>query len=268
MTSSAQAPSATTNAVRGRFVWHDLMTNDVEGAKRFYTAIAGWGTQQWAESTPPYTMWTVGEVPIGGVMALPEEVARSGTPPHWLTYVETPDVDETFARATRLGATTFVPPTDIPTVGRFAVLADPQGAAFAVFSPLAQSPAHDGPPSVGEFSWHELLTTDLSAGFAFYEELFGWSKTSAMDMGGGATYQMFGSGETPVGGMYEKQPDMPAPPNWLPYIRVDSADSAAERAKALGATVVREPMEVPGGDRIAIIIDPQGATVAVHSTKS
>jgi predicted enzyme related to lactoylglutathione lyase len=267
MTTSAQAPSVTTNAVRGRFVWHDLMTTDIEGAKQFYSAIAGWGTQLWGDTTPPYTMWTVGQAPIGGTMALPDEVAQSGTPPHWLTYIESPDVDETVTRATQLGATTFVPPTDIPTVGRFAVLADPQGAMFAVFTPLTTSPAHDGPPNVGEFSWHELATSDLSAGFAFYEELFGWSKTSAMDMGGGATYQMFGKGEVPVGGMYATSPEKPMPPNWLPYIRVPDADVTAERAKSLGAMIVQGPMEVPGGDRIAVLVDPQGAAVAVHSTK-
>jgi predicted enzyme related to lactoylglutathione lyase len=89
-----------------------------------------------------------------------------------------------------------------------------------------------------------------------------------MDMGGGATYQMFGKGEVPVGGMYATSPEKPMPPNWLPYIRVPDADLAAEQAKALGATIVQEPMEVPGGDRIAVLVDPQGATVAVHSTKA
>ena len=268
MTTSAQAPGGTTTAVRGRFVWHDLMTTDVEGATQFYTAVTGWGTQAWEEVTPPYTMWVVGGAPIGGVMQLPEEVAKSGTPPHWLTYIESPDVDETFARAKQLGATTFVPPTDIPTVGRFAVMADPQGAAFAVFTPLTQSPTHDGQPRVGEFSWHELVTTNQDAGFAFYEQLFGWNKTSAVEMNGAATYQMFGRGDVPIGGMYEIQPGTQPPPNWLPYIRVANADRAAAQAKELGGTIVREPMDVPGGDRIAIILDPQGATIALHSTKA
>ena len=265
MTTSAQAPTTTSNAVRGRFVWHDLMTTDPEAAQRFYTAVAGWGTQRWEQSTTPYTMWSAGESMVGGVMRLPDEAVQQGAPPHWLTYIESPDVDETHALATQLGARTFVPPTDIPTVGRFAVLADPQGAMFGVFTPLDRSPGHDGEPRVGEFSWHELMTTDQRAAFEFYEKLFGWNKTSAMDMGEQGVYQMYGRGEVPLGGIYDAQPNTKAPPNWLPYIRVDSADRAVERAKELGGTVVNGPMEVPGGDRIAIILDPQGATMAVHS---
>jgi predicted enzyme related to lactoylglutathione lyase len=195
-------------------------------------------------------------------------VAAQGTPPHWLTYIETPNIDETVSHATALGARTYVPPKDIPTVGRFAVLADPQGAVFAIFAPLSQSPAPDGDPRLGDFSWHELLTTDHRAAFDFYEKLFGWTKTSAMDMGAMGVYQMYGQNGVTVGGMYDIQPGMQAPPSWLPYIRVDSADRAAERAKEEGATIINGPMEVPGGDRIAILFDPQGAAIAVHSKKS
>ena len=84
-------------------------------------------------------------------------------------------------------------PVDIPTVGRVAVLMDPQGAAFAAHTAAGTAPGgHDGPWGVGEFSWHELATTDPDAAFGFYSDLFGWAKTEAMDMGPGGTYQMFG----------------------------------------------------------------------------
>jgi hypothetical protein len=87
------------------------------------------------------------------------------------------------------------------------VLSDPQGATFAVFTPIAQPPAHEGQARVGDASWHELLTTDLDGAFAFYSELFDWHKTDAMDMGPDGTYQMFGQGGGPsVGGMYTIKP--------------------------------------------------------------
>jgi hypothetical protein len=208
-----------------------------------------------------------GETMVGGVMHLPQEAVDQGAGPHWLTYIETQDIDETFALATKLGARTYVPPKDIPTVGRFAVLGDPQGAFFALFQPGGDVQPHDD-SQPGEFSWHELMTTNQNDGFAFYEELFGWKKTSAMDMGAQGVYQMFGlTSEVPVGGVYTIPEGMGAPPNWLPYIRVASADAAVERVKKLGGALKNGPMEVPGGDRIAICTDPQGCPFAVHSKK-
>lgn len=265
MTTSAQAPNRHIGVVRGRFAWHELMTTDVEVARQFYTSVIGWGTQEWPGANPPYTMWTAQDVPVGGLMRLPDEAASQGAPPHWLTYIETQDVDETHAQALGLGARTYVPPTDIPNVGRFAVLADPQGATFAMFTPHGDGMAPSGTPPLGDFTWHELLTTNESDAFEFYANLFGWHKTSAMDMGEMGTYQMFGLGDEPMGGMYTIPPGMGAPPSWLAYVQVDSADAAAERAKQHGGAVVNGPMEVPGGDRIAVCMDPQGVAFAVHS---
>ena len=113
-------------------------------------------------------------------MALPPE---SGAPPHWLAYISSPDVDATASRRKRSARKTLVAPNDVPTVGRFAVMSDPQGAIFAIFTPAKQAPGHEGPPAQGEFSWHELATREQPAAFRFYETLFGWNKTTAMDMG-------------------------------------------------------------------------------------
>jgi len=148
------------------------------------------------------------------------------------------------------------------------VLSDPQGALFALYMPLnAMSDAQE--PKRGEFSWHELMTSDPNAAFAFYAELFGWTKTTAMDMGDQGTYQMFGpTPEVPVGGMYRTPAGLAVPPNRLPYILVDSANAAAERVKASGGDVKQEPMDIPGGGRIAVCVDPQGAVCAVHSLGS
>lgn len=253
----------TTQATRGRLVWHELMTNDPEAAQTFYKKVIGWGTQPW-EGNIDYTMWMAGDVPVGGVMNLPEEAAKSGAPPNWLTYVEVPDADETVAQAKSLGAQVLAGPQDIPQVGRFAVLQDPQGAVFAIITSASPMP-DETEPRVLEFSWHELVTTDWKAGAKFYGALFGWEKKQEMDMGEMGTYFIFGRDRFMYGGMYNKPAEMPAPPHWLPYARVDSADAAVERAKAAGGTVLHGPMEVPGGDRVAIMMDPQGAVFAVHS---
>lgn len=254
---------------RGRFVWHDLMTPDIEAAKTFYTAITGWGTQTWEQSNPPYRMWTAGETPIGGSMRLPDEAVAGGARPHWLAYVTVPDVDAAVARAQELGAQVMRPPTDIPTVGRFGVIADPQGASIAVYKPASSQPAPEGMPPVGDFSWHELATTDAEAAFGFYADLFGWEKISAMDMGPAGVYQLYGrQGQPPVGGIYNKPAEMAGPPAWLHYIRVPDVHKAAEAIKTHGGQVINGPMEVPGGDQIVMGIDPQGGPFAVHQVKN
>jgi predicted enzyme related to lactoylglutathione lyase len=245
---------------RGKFVWYDLMTSDPQKAQAFYPKVVGWGTTEWA-GPPPYTMWTVGQTPMAGVMQLP---AGAGAPPHWLAYIATPDVDATVAQAESLGAKVMVKSTDIPTVGRFAVLTDPQGAMFAAFSPQ-NTPPPDGVPADGQFSWHELVTTDYEAAFRFYSTLFGWEKIEAHDMGEIGVYLIFGRNGQQLGGMFDKPPFMTAPPNWLQYISVDNADDAVKRVTANGGSVLNGPMDVPGGDRIAQCMDPQGAAFAVHA---
>ena len=251
---------------RGRFVWHELMTTDPEAAVRFYGKVVGWGVRPF-EGVPDYRVWTMGKAMMGGLMTLPEDARRMGAPPNWLMYVAVPDVDAVVRQAMERGARVFVQPRDIPNVGRFAVLADPQGASFAAYRPHGEAMGSDE-AGRGDFSWHELATIDWRAAWEFYHALFGWEKTEVMDMGPAGSYQMFrrSGGSRTLGGLYTKPPEMPAPPHWLCYVSVPSADKAAQAVTKLGGKVVTGPMQVPGGDRIAMCLDPQGAAFAVHST--
>ncbi len=249
----------------GRFCWFDLMTTNPDDAPSFYGAIAGWGTMPYENSPEPYTLWVNGEEPIGGVMALPAEAAAAGAPPHWIAYISTPDIAATTAKAKSLGGS-VVMEMDMPEVGQIALYADPQGAVIGAYQPLDDTPGHDGPPNVGEFSWHELATTGWEGAWDFYSELFGWEKTDAMDMGEMGMYQMYrGVTEVPLGGMFDKPPEMPMNA-WLYYVRVPDVNAAIEKVKELGGQVLNGPMEVPGGDMIAQCLDNQGAAFAVHST--
>ena len=250
---------------RGRFVWYDLMTSDPTAAADFYSGITGWGTQQWDGGGMPYTMWTLNDAPFGGIMPLPADLAGK-VPPHWMGYVAVANVDETAKEAQALGGSVLHQPMDIPTVGRFAVIADPQGVPIAIFTSASEAPGHDGPPNVGEFSWHELTALDHNVAWEFYSKLFGWEKAGDFDMGEMGMYQLYGRNGRQLGGMWTKPKDMPVPPNWMHYIRVDDLDGAVERVKALGGQVLNGPMEVPGGDRIAQCMDPQGGAFAMHAT--
>ena len=252
----------------GRFVWYECMTTDPAAAQAFYTTLVGWKTETYDGGPTPYTMWVNDGTPIGGVMALPAQAKEQGAPPHWLAYVSTPDVDTTVAAATKAGATVAMPPTDIPTVGRISMFADPQGAMIAVYTPSGDTPGNAGPRGLGEMSWHELATTDLDGAMAFYASVFGWVKGETMDMGGGNLYQMFGlPDEPPLGGMFIKPKEMPVAA-WNLYVTVDSVDAKVDQVKSLGGQIIGEPMEVPGGDRIVQCVDPQGAMIALHSKKA
>jgi len=246
----------------GRFVWYDLMTTDPAAAVSFYTRVTGWGTTEWP-GPMPYTMWTAGETSIGGVMQLPPD---AGAPPHWLAYIGAPDTDAVARQAGALGGRTLVTPNDIPSVGRFAVLQDPQGAVFAVYTPADAGMFPDTAPPIGHFSWHELATTDAAAAASFYMTLFGWETMAEHDMGPMGVYRILGRQGRQLIGMFNRPADMPGGPGWLQYIRVVSADEAAARATAHGGQVLNGPMDVPGGGRIAQCLDPQGGMFAVHAT--
>lgn len=261
---------------RGRYIWIELMTTDVAAAKAFYTSVIGWGTQVYGDGQPtpemgdePYIMWLAGGNPMGGVMKLPAEARSMGTPPHWIAYIGTPDVDAAARTVKEMGGQVYVPPMDVPKIGRIAMVADPQGAAFGLYRPLDPPSTPMADPKLGELSWRELLAADREAAWKFYEQLFGWSKHDAMDMGPPAgIYQLWGIGTRTLGGMFTKPADMPAPPSWLYYFRVPDVDAAVERVKAGGGQVLNGPMVVPGGDIIAACMDPQGAAFAVHATKA
>lgn len=248
--------------IRGLFVWHELMTTDPQGAAAFYCGLFRWLAHP--SSVPGYTLWMSGDVGVGGLMSQPEESYLSGAPPSWLVYLGTADVDATVQAAQRLGGRVLKEAADIPAIGRFAVLADPQGVAFSVFTPAA--PAPEGAAASGvisRFSWHELATSDLQGALDFYLPLFGWSKGEAHELSTGETYQIIERDGTPIGGIYRLQ-DPSKPPHWLTYVNVDDLDTTVATARVAGGQIVQEPREVPGGDRIAWILDPQGGAIALH----
>lgn len=244
--------------IRGRFIWHELLTTDTTAAAAFYPRAVPWRTQP--SSMPGYTIWMAGQSQVGGLMALPPEAA--GTPPHWLIYVGTPNVDATAEHAQRLGARVLKPATDIPNVGRFAVLADPQGATFALYTPGPSGGAVPA-PGPGVFSWHELATTDVAGALRFYGELFGWTKGQGHDMGAMGVYQIFERFGSMVGGMCNVQGPA-TPPSWLSYVQVADSGRAVAAAKSAGGRLLHGPVEVPGGSWIALFMDPQGGAFAVQ----
>src|SRR6185436_12604760 len=158
----------------GSFVWCELLTTDTAAAESFYKKVVGWTSAPFGPGGYIVFNNSAGSG-VGGVMKLPDQAKQMGAPPHWMIYVGTPDVDGMAVRIAQMGGRVLKQPDDIPTVGRFAVVQDPYGASFAIFTP---KPAPGSPErkkgATGEFSWFELYTPNPEGAWKFYETLFGW----------------------------------------------------------------------------------------------
>jgi predicted enzyme related to lactoylglutathione lyase len=242
----------------GGFVWYEYMATDDAAAVEFYTGVVGWRAEDSGMPGPRYTLLKAGDRPVAGVMAFPD---AKDWPMRWIAHILTQDVDAMAARVAQTGGAIHRPPTDIPGIGRFAVVADPQGATFMLFR-ADGTPAPDiAPTTPGAIGWHELHTTDWDAAFTFYHGLFGWEKSQALDMGPMGTYQLFKHAGADMGAMLN-EPRAPAP-YWLNYVSVENIDDAATRLSEAGGTLIMPPREVPGGAWVLLATDPQGSMFAL-----
>jgi predicted enzyme related to lactoylglutathione lyase len=254
-------------ARNGRFVWYDLITSDPVAAQAFYPETVGWKTQAWDSGPEPYTMWVAGETPLGGSGQLPVEAQRAGVTPFWIAYVGVADIEATVRRAQELGGRVHMPPTEIPTVGRFAHIIDPHGGRIGLLESLVDGPVPD-PMMDGGVSWHELYSPDYEASWTFYSGIFPWQAATTMDMGEAGKYFIFRHAEDAdehwLGGMFS--PPGP-PPQWLNYVNVADLDEALARVTNRGGQVTFGPVPVPGRGRAAGCLDPQGAHIGLFSLK-
>jgi predicted enzyme related to lactoylglutathione lyase len=247
----------------GRFVWHDLMTTDVNASVDFYKALFGWTTGEWDMGPAgKYTYIRAGSSDIGGIVPLD---ASQPMPSHWMSYVVVDDVDGASERTRSAGGTLIVEPTDIPEMGRFAVVRDPQGAHIMPFK--GSSAAPEEPAGPGTFVWNELLTSDPEAAAGFYERVFGWSSRE-MDMGPNGRYWIFSHGGKDRGGMMKMPAKAMAPPTWLSYVAVEDVDATAARAEDLGGRLYVKPTDIPNIGRFAVTGDPTGAALGVFRSVS
>lgn len=256
--------------MQGSFFWYELMTPDTAAAAEFYGAVVGWIPKDSGMPGMDYTVFHVDgyQMGVAGMMELTEEFSAQGMPPNWTGYVLVHDVDAMAAKLASKGGSVQRPPEDIPGVGRFAIVADPFGAVFAIMDPqMPEGQSPDMPSMVpGAVGWNELYAGKGEEVFAFYADMFGWSKEMAVDMGPMGIYQCFGINGTAVGGMMPKPEGVPQA-CWGFYFIVDGLDAAIYRATSRGGKVLNGPHEVPGGSFIVNCLDPQGAAFSLTSAK-
>jgi predicted enzyme related to lactoylglutathione lyase len=242
----------------GSFCWWSLMTKDVAKANEFYQQLFDW---QLSELDIPgedkATIYTTGKGGFGNPVPLDPDFPG---PSHWIAYITVENVDEACKRAEALGGTVCVPPFDIPTIGRTAVINDPMGAAFHVFTPETNEDElnmiGNGP---GEICWMELMVEDPAPLLSFYAELLGWQFSDPMLING-VEYISFEVNGEKVGGILQRPSTAPAmPPVWMNYFAVDSVDKYSEKVNALGGKIVMPKMEIPETGSFACMEDPTGA---------
>ncbi len=239
--------------------WYELCTQSAAAARKFYGPLLGWSFQDAGMEGFDYGLALKGDSMIAGLME-----PDSPMPSFWLIYFAVDDCDAAVAKARGLGASLHREAADIPGTGRFAILADPQGAAFGLLQP---EPGQEGGAfslhSAGHGRWHELHSTDPVAGMGFYAALFGWRESTAMDMGADGKYQLFSHDGEDIGAVMGMVGMAGAPPHWLTYFGVTSVIAATAQITALGGQVLHGPVEVPGESWITMALDASGVAFAV-----
>lgn len=248
------------NHLDGTIVWHDLLTDQVDRARRFYADLFGWqylvehaSDFAWRPGQPAdYPLIISGQAAHGGFVEPDIQVS-----PGWLAYVAVSDVAGSAERARNLGARIEREPFDVPSVGRSTLIRDPWGARICAFSPT-----HNFPPPTGVFVWDQLITTESEAALLFYQELFGW-RTARATSDRGDEYGLFQSADAaPVAVVKQSSENGVSSDHqvqWISCMAVDNLDRSIAQATELGAALVQTPDWLRGTGRFAILKDPVDA---------
>lgn len=240
----------------GHIVWHDLLTDDVTGAKRFYAELLGWEYQiehasdfVWKRGEADYSLILSGGKAHGGFVD-----PGQGMHSRWVAYIAVENVDAVAAKAKGLGATVMREPFNTPGVGRSAVIQDRQGA---IICPHVAT--HNFSPPRGTFLWDELITEDVERAKIFYGELFNWqaNPVGKEPMENYTRFQCAGGSDAV--GVMQRSLGAAGSAVWVTYLATDDVTSTVAKAKKLGAIVYIEETDVSKVGQLAVLADPTGA---------
>ncbi len=241
----------------GKFVWVDLITDDVNTVKKFYADIFAW---EYEDIGGGYTLIKHHDKPIAGIIysqKVREDIRETG----WLSYLSVQDVDAAAEYIRKSGGTVKREPWDLDDRGRAAVVADKQGTVFILLTATGGDP-DDLLPRIGQWLWSELITTDAASALTFYEELMNYH-VEKQELTEGREYLVLKYKHKYRAGIVQtKRTDIK--PNWLPYIRVQDPNPVVKRAKELGGKVVLDPDPNIRKGTVAVITDPTGGMIAVQ----
>ena len=248
----------------GKFVWHDLLTNNTADAKRFYGGLFGWRFRPEEGVKESSLIINRGKV-IGNIRADIHNT-RGESSAIWLSSLSVPDVDKVVAIVKSHGGEVFAGSAKLSDRGRFAIVSDPQGAALMLLRAGGGDPV-DSKPQVGEWLWMELWTRDLLKAAEFYKALVAYQTVEKLD-DTSENYQRFKQKGVIRAGMV-KLPLEKVKPNWLPYVRVMNVRKAVSKVLQLGGRIIIEPdpNKIEQGN-IAVIADPGGGVLAIQELRN
>lgn len=252
---------ATNQYTPGRWVWGDLVTSDVATAADFYGKVFGWTYETYggADDRDTYTLVLADGLPIGGMVfdqrALKDKVPSA----RWIALVSVPDVRAAAAAVEAQGGKVIVAPRALGERGETAVFQDPEGVPFGAVRSKHGDPA-DFTGDLNEWAWLDLWTDDVARATRFYQAVVGYEVHPVQ-------FDTLRSGAHLVSGSYARagvmqKHDPRVSSIWLPYVRVADVKVTADKARAAGGKVLREPVSL-GRAVVAVIADPTGAPVGV-----
>ena len=245
----------------GKVVWADLVTPDLSAAEKFYGALFGWRFQAVRTGSSDYALAMFDGRPIGGLIQKPVP-AGEHRQSAWLTFIAVRDVDGVKRTAVAHKAKVLMDSKTYEGRGRQAILADPEGAVFAIIaSSSGDSPDYLAEP--GEWIWSSLHAKDAGSEAAFYQDIFGYDVYDlATDDG---LEHLILSTDDVARASANQHPDGASQrhAHWLNYVRVNDANDTVAKAVSLGGKVLVQPHPDRHGGLVAVIADPAGAPFGV-----
>lgn len=244
----------------GKFVWHDLITDDVDRARQFYGGLFGWNFESTKHPNGgDYTVILLGDRYIGGIVHLDDPANADFS--RWLGYLSVADVDVAADYTVAQGGQAVVGPVDLPGIGRAAAIQDPQRAVVGLLRSDLGDPDDSLEPGRGLVTWNELLTSDNTAATSFYAALAGFT-VDAQQREGGIYNVLESQGQRRAGVM--TRPSDEVEPLWLTHFGVVDVRAASRKVTDLGGTVLLGPDPSLRFGLMAVAVDPNGAIFALH----
>lgn len=243
--------------IPGKFVWADLVTDDVAAVLPFYAHLFGWKFSE----TAGYTVAFKDERPVAGIFQRPRPQDRSAEP-RWFGYISVPNVRRTQRAVTAAGGRVLAPPQNMPRRGDQAIFADPEGAMFGVVKSSSGDPP-DYLAEPGEWIWIQLLSRDPLRATGFYQTIAGYDILTNSVPGRLSDYVLAKEGyaRATIGTISGKFPKLK--PTWLPFVRVKSVAESVSQVGTLDGKVVIAPAPGLLGGRVAVVADPTGSAIGI-----
>ena len=241
----------------GKFVWADLVTDDVPAAAKFYKGLFGWTFDDYGG----YVIVSNEERPLAGMFQKPRP-ADPKSKPRWFGYISVPNVEKAQTAVTKAGGRVLAPMKKFPGRGEQAVFADPEGALFGAVRSSTGDPA-DFEADVGDWIWIQMWSRDSLKSAQFYRSVAGYEIDENTSSTRSNDYVLI-SGKYARGTVLQLPAERTeAKPTWLLFVRVKNVPETCAKAAELGGKVVIPPSPELFKNRVAVVTDPTGAAVGL-----